>query len=294
MLANKTQSHVKKKTMMKRINSKLLLYHLYFTGFSLLILSGCNRTVSNKSDSDVTISDNVVVSASIDVTVSDEMSGEKSSADKEVSAGKEISTDGRITFSDGFYYESLSDSVKKRIRGISYQDNPDISYEDLRYLSIKYINFENTECEGELICHKAIAQDLVEIFYELYQASYPIERIELIDNYEGDDTQSMLADNTSCFNYRKVSGSSTLSQHAYGLAIDLNPFYNPYIKWSNGTVKVEPAGSEAYTDRTADFRAKISHEDLAYRLFTSHNFTWGGDWKRVKDYQHFEKDISQP
>lgn len=200
----------------------------------------------------------------------------------------------RVTYRDDFYYESLNDTIKAQITGVSYPADDStaaISYDTLRYVSVRYYNFHDVPQTGELICHKAIAQDLVEIFYELYEAHYPIEKITLIDAYGGDDELSMQDNNTSCFNYRdRPSGS--LSNHAYGLAIDLNPLYNPYVaKGADGSLTIAPAGGEDYVDREQPFEHKIDEEDLAYRLFTEHGFTWGGDWNSLKDYQHFEKEI---
>jgi len=200
----------------------------------------------------------------------------------------------RITYQEGFYYESLNDAVKSKITGISYPADDSgaaISYDTLRYVSVLYYDFNGESQRGELICHKAIAQDLAEIFYELYRERYPIERICLVDEYQGDDSLSMQDNNTSCFNYRALP-SGRLSNHAYGLAVDLNPFYNPFVTArKDGTVNITPTGSEAYADREQDFAYKIDKEDLAYRLFIEHGFTWGGSWRSSKDYQHFEKAI---
>lgn len=200
----------------------------------------------------------------------------------------------RVIWQDGFYYESLSDTVKKRITGISYpadDSSAAISYDTLRYVKVLYYDFDSKIQTGELICHKAIAQDLVEIFYELYEAHYPIGKIALIDDYQGDDELSMQDNNTSCFNYR-TRPSGSLSNHAYGLAVDLNPFYNPYVAVrDDGSLNIAPAGSESYADRDQVFDYKIDKDDLACRLFTEHGFTWGGSWRSVKDYQHFEKEI---
>lgn len=189
-----------------------------------------------------------------------------------------------------FYYEPLSDEIINKITGISYVENENITLEDLRYLHILHYDFDGEAVEGELICNKAIAQDLLEIFYELYLAEYRIEKVRLIDEYNGDDTASMEDNNTSCFNYRVVDGTTKLSKHAYGLAIDINPFYNPYVvPQSDGSTYISPKGSEAYTDRSADFAYKIDENDLCYKLFKEHGFTWGGDWNSCKDYQHFQK-----
>lgn len=213
---------------------------------------------------------------------------------------------------DSFCYEELTDEVKARITGISYpitEEEADslavpavnlvsdpatlqISYDDLRYLKILYYDFDGNVQEGELICNAFIAEDLKEIFYELYCNQYPIESIRLIDDYNGDDTASMEANNTSCFNYRVVDGTTSLSKHALGCAIDINPFYNPYVvfdKTGNGQDYISPKGSEIYADRSKDFAYKIDEQDLCYRLFKEHGFTWGGNWNSCKDYQHFQK-----
>ncbi len=201
----------------------------------------------------------------------------------------------RITYQPGFSYEPLDDTIKARITGISYPETGcTVPYEDLCYVRVTYLDFDGKEQDGELICNKEIAQDMVEIFYELYQNDYQIEEIRLIDEYDGDDTLSMMENNTSCFNYRVVDGTTSLSKHAYGLAIDINPFYNPYVVFNkNGTGEtyISPAGSEIYADRSQSFAYKIDESDLCYRLFKEHGFTWGGDWNSCKDYQHFQKAI---
>lgn len=201
----------------------------------------------------------------------------------------------RITYEEGFYYEPLTDEVKEKITGISYPENVcTVPYEDLNYVGLKYIDFKGQEQTGELICNKAIAQDMVEIFHELYRNEYRLESVHLIDEYDGDDTASMAENNTSCFNYRVVDGTASLSKHAYGLAIDVNPYYNPYVVFgrnSDGSDYISPPGSEIYADRSQSFAYKIDENDLCYRLFTEHGFTWGGNWNSTKDYQHFQKKI---
>lgn len=198
----------------------------------------------------------------------------------------------RTTYQPGFYYEPLNDDIKDKITGISYPENGcTIPYEDLNYVGLLYIDFNGEEQTGELICNKAIAPDMVEIFYELYQNDYRIERVRLIDEYNGDDTLSMMDNNTSCFNYRVVDGTTNLSKHALGCAIDINPFYNPYVvfnKDGSGETYISPKGSEPYTDRSLDFPYKIDENDLCYKLFIEHGFTWGGNWNSCKDYQHFQ------
>lgn len=201
----------------------------------------------------------------------------------------------RITYAEGFFYEPITPKIEERIRGISYpEDDSDIaiSLDELSYVSVLYNDFEGNVQNGELICNASIALDLVEIFEELYRNNYQFEEISLIDKYGGDDTLSMEHNNTSCFNYRIVDGTDNLSKHAYGLAIDINPYYNPYVvfnKDGSGETYISPKGSEAYADRSKDFPYKIDENDLCYKLFIEHGFTWGGNWNSMKDYQHFQK-----
>lgn len=200
----------------------------------------------------------------------------------------------RVTYKPDFYYEPLSENLIGYITGSSYpdDDSAEISLSELNYVHILHYNFEGEISEGELICNSAIAQDLVEIFYELYTAEYQLERVLLIDYYDADDTTSMMANNTSCFNYRNIDDTDKLSRHAFGLAIDVNPFYNPYIRFTkDGGQIISPESSEAYADRTQSFPYKIDADDLCCRLFLEHGFTWGGNWNSSKDYQHFQKII---
>lgn len=213
---------------------------------------------------------------------------------EETTPSPEPTEDPVLQIQKQFYFAPLTEEQKEYITGCSYPDTEEelaISYDDLRYLHIMHYDFEGNLAEGELICNNYIAQDLLEIFYELYLNEYQLERVTLIENYGGDDTLSMEDNNTSCFNYRVVDGTTNLSKHALGLAIDINPFYNPYVTYPGGKIRISPKGSEPYADRDADFPYKIDENDLCYKLFKEHGFTWGGDWNSMKDYQHFQKTI---
>lgn len=163
----------------------------------------------------------------------------------------------------------------------------------LRLLRLSHYDRNGNPQVGELVCNKSIANDLIEIFRELYKAKYRIERMETVDKYDGDDERSMTANNTSCYNYRPMTGSQKkLSKHALGLAIDINPLYNPYIHHRTGRIAPQ-AGKPYVTNRDKTKEpwpgAFIKKNDLIYRLFTQRGFTWGGNWRSCKDYQHFEK-----
>lgn len=238
---------------------------------------------SSKADEpDKHIAAEKVISKSVSVPTE----GEKQMSEPEI-----FYTD-RTIYQPDFYYEPLSNDIKKRITGLSYKEDCPIPYDDLRYVSVLYVNFKGNTSTGELICNKAIAQDLVEIFYELYQANYQIEQLRLIDEYSADDTLSMQDNNSSCFNYRTIAGTNKISMHGQGLAVDINPFFNPYVTYPNGQIQVAPQGAESYVDRSKPFAYKIDENDLCYRLFTEHGFSWGGSWNSCKDYQHFEKKIN--
>ena len=141
-----------------------------------------------------------------------------------------------------------------------------------------------------MVCHRRIAADLVAIFRQLYDAHYPIARMVLVDEYRADDETSMRANNTSCFCFRTVAGSRKVSAHAMGMAVDINPLYNPYVKRrANGRLFIQPANAEPYIHRERRFDYKIERGDLCHRLFLQHGFSWGGAWRSLKDYQHFEK-----
>ena len=195
-----------------------------------------------------------------------------------------------IVMSQTFSISAIPDSVFARMHGRSFPKGCTVARSDLRYLRLSYWDANGRELTGEMVCNRTIAADLVDIFRQLYKAHYPIERMQLIDDYEADDEQSMRANNTSCFCYRNVSDTKKLSRHAMGMAVDINPFYNPYVRQrANGQRVVQPATATPYADRRRTFPYKIDRNDLCYRLFIAHGFRWGGAWKHSKDYQHFEK-----
>lgn len=192
--------------------------------------------------------------------------------------------------SQAFSIDTIGSEVMARMVGQSYPAGCTMPVDDLRYLRLLHYDADGRVHQGELVCSKLIAADLLDIFSQLYKARYPIERMVLVDNYGADDERSMTANNTSCFCYRPIAGSKRLSKHSQGLAIDINPLYNPCVrKRSNGTTTVSPRAGRPYANRKHRGKYKLEKGDLCYRLFIEHGFTWGGNWRSVKDYQHFEK-----
>ena len=194
-----------------------------------------------------------------------------------------------LTFkADGFSVTTIDDTTFARMKGKTYKDNCTVPLSELRHVKVLYKNKAKQTLKGEIVCNKHIADDVAEIFYELYKANYPIERIRLMDDYNADDETAMRDNNTSSFNFRFSSHSTKVSKHGLGLAVDLNTLYNPFVLTVDGKLHVEPETALKYVDRSKNFDYKIDENDLAYKLFIQHGFEWGGHWKTRKDYQHFE------
>lgn len=196
-----------------------------------------------------------------------------------------------------FTAEEIPEEIALEMTGRSYQANDQIALSDLSYLRILYYDFSHEIIVGELVVNKGIAEDCQEIFLELFEAEYEIASMQRIDAYytEGDaqaaDVASINADNTSAFCYRTVAGSETLSNHALGYAIDINPLENPSIASSDGEEIYTDYAT--YADRSAHLSHMISEDDVCYQIFTAHGFSWGGSWGDRADYQHFEKVVDR-
>ncbi len=194
------------------------------------------------------------------------------------------------SYADDFYISEIPDDIFAKMQGKSYKEDCTVPREDLRYVHVRHMGFDGEVKDGELVVNKAIADDVLAIFEELYKADYPIEKVRLVDEYDADDEASMSDNNSSAFNFRFISHTTRISRHGLGMAVDINTRYNPYVKTVDGKLSIEPANGADYVDRSKDFPHKIDHEDLCYKLFKEHGFTWGGDWTHSKDYQHFERD----
>ena len=188
-----------------------------------------------------------------------------------------------------FTISEIPDTIFEIMQGRSYKADCTIPRSDLRYLIILHRNMDGQAVVGELVVNKEISADILDIMRELYELNYPIEQVRLVDYYEGDDELSMAANNSSAFNWRTQPGSSAkISKHATGMAIDINPLYNPYYRFPYVNETVSPGG-DLYMDRMWEFPFKIDEDDDCYRIFTEHGFKWGGSWNSLRDYQHFEK-----
>jgi len=188
----------------------------------------------------------------------------------------------------------ISTKVKSRmIKGNSWKKGCPVPLSKLRYLELGYIDFNGVSQQGELIVHEDVAEDVTKIFEALYFIGYPIKSMQLVSDYKGNDFQSIEADNTSAFNCRAITGNSKKwSNHAYGKAIDINPIENPYIsrKGTCSHIKSKPyLPNKRKQYNTLQIGPVLLENSQVVNTFKDFGWKWGGDWRTIKDYQHFEK-----
>ena len=243
-----------------------------------------DTSISDTSISDTSISDTSISDTSIsDTSVADTNPPDTSTSEAD------ILNQTCENNKEQFYISEIPDDIFEKMQGKSYKVDCTLPRENLRYIHVLHVGFDNQVHEGELVVNKDIADDVLEIFKELYESGYQIEKVRLVDEYDADDEASMSDNNSSAFNFRFISHTTKISKHGMGMAVDINTLYNPYVKTVDGELSIEPANAADYVDRSKDFSHKIDHDDLCYKLFTEHGFEWGGDWTHSKDYQHFEK-----
>lgn len=169
----------------------------------------------------------------------------------------------------------------------SWHSGCPVGLDDLRLIKMTYWGMDHKPHNGEMVVNARVAGKIVSVFHKLYDQRYPIRRMELVDKYKGSDFQSIEADNTSAFNCRNATGSSNWSQHAYGLAVDLNTCENPYVH-SNG--HIEHPRCVKYGDRKRKDPGVIHAGDKVVRAFRSIGWGWGGSWGGPWDFQHFSSN----
>ncbi len=173
-------------------------------------------------------------------------------------------------------------TFEESIEGISI---PPSIVNNLVLVDVFYYSFDGNLHKGQLLINKDVKQDILEIFEFIKESRFPIKKVIPIVKYDWSDELSLADNNTTAFNYRFVSGTRIVSNHAYGYAIDINPMQNPYIRRN----KVLPEGAVYDPDAPGT----ITRDSQLVKEFKLRGWSWGGDWKSVKDYQHFEKRIGK-
>jgi hypothetical protein len=178
---------------------------------------------------------------------------------------------------------AIPDDVFDRMRGKSWRDDPRCPpRDDLAYLELDHRTLDGGDARGELVVSRRIAEPALALFRRLHAVGFPVARMQLIDDFGGDDNRSMDADNSSGFCFRVVDGTELLSQHAFGMAIDINPVENPWVR----THKFVPAAGAPFLDRIDLRTGMIVRPGPVTRIFDELGWEWGGDWRHASDYHH--------
>lgn len=185
--------------------------------------------------------------------------------------------------------ELVPPAMQERMRGVTWhEDLPCPGLVDLRLLTLLYVDFDGVENRGQLVTSALLADEVVTIFSKLWDVRFPIHSIRPMTEFGGDDGLSMAANNSSCFNARRIVGTTRLSAHSYGAAIDINPVQNPVIR--DGEVR--PEAGAAYLDRTQMRPGMILEGGPALDIFLDAGWLWGGHWENPLDYHHFYRPDS--
>ena len=179
---------------------------------------------------------------------------------------------------------ALGPAGQRYITGRSWRPRCPIARSDLRVVMVRYVDFTGEEREGPLIIHRLHARRIARVMDRLSAARFPIAQILPVDEYDADDDRSTAANNTSAFNCRAAYATKNWSQHAFGAAVDINPLQNPYVR-ANATV-LDPA-AQSFMDRSQSAPGLIMQNDVVVKSFAAIGWGWGGDWRTIKDYQHF-------
>jgi hypothetical protein len=203
-----------------------------------------------------------------------------------VKAGSTAASIGSTAAAAATFHGSIAtgwDAVRARVR-YSWRRGCPVGPVELRLLRVDHRGLDGRVHRGELIVHRDHARRILGVLKQLFQARYPIQRLRPVDAYRADDDRSMAANNTSGFNCRRVSGSSSWSKHAFGRAIDLNPLRNPYVTRGG---RVSPPAGRPYANRARQAAGMIHAGDAVVRAFAAAGWHWGGSWSGSRDYQHF-------
>jgi hypothetical protein len=167
----------------------------------------------------------------------------------------------------------------------TWQPGCPVGRADLAWIRMTYWGFDAARHSGEMLVNGAVAGDVVKVFRALYRARFPIEAMAIATPADLDALPTGDGNVTGSFACRPVRGGTTYSQHAYGLAIDVDPFQNPYHR---GDV-VLPELASAYLDRDWLRPGMITPTGPVVAAFASIGWGWGGNYSSLKDYQHFSQ-----
>jgi hypothetical protein len=166
----------------------------------------------------------------------------------------------------------------------TYNETCPVTLEELRYVQVSHWGFDSLHHTGELLVHAEHTDDVVRVFSALHEARFPIEEMRITEAHELDAHPTGDGNNTGAFVCRESRAADpTWSEHAYGRAVDINPFHNPYVRGD----MVIPELASTYVDRADDRPGMIQPDGPVVAAFRDIGWPWGGDWTSSKDYMHF-------
>jgi D-alanyl-D-alanine carboxypeptidase len=184
---------------------------------------------------------------------------------------------------DGRFTATVTQVPDDVVARSSWQPACPVGLNELRYVTVVFWGFDDGAHTGELLVNAAVADPMVEVFRRLFDARFPIEEMRIIRTEEIDAHPTGDGNTTTSFVCRPAVGSGNWSRHAYGLAVDINPFHNPYIKGD----LVLPELASAYLDRDSVRPGMIVEGDPVTAAFGDLGWGWGGRWRSLLDYMHF-------
>jgi peptidoglycan LD-endopeptidase CwlK len=176
----------------------------------------------------------------------------------------------------------ITDSSMSFSEAIEGTTAPEEIIDSLSLVDILYYSFDGKKHQGQIIVNSSLEDDVYEIFALIAEMKFPIGKVIPIVAYQWDDQNSMADNNSSSFNFRVIEGTTKLSLHSFGRAVDINPVQNPVI-YPQGVIA--PAGAKYAPAKAGAFTAK----NPVVQAFLQRGWHWGGNFDQPKDYHHFEK-----
>lgn len=182
----------------------------------------------------------------------------------------------------------LPTAIRRELRGGTWRPGCPVPLGDLALLRFNHIGFDGEIHRGRLVINRSVASDVLDVFRTLFEAGFPLERVDLARPFRPNADPNTRRNVTAGFNCRPVitpeGPGTTFSQHAYGLAVDVNPLQNPYVA-ADGSVRNRFA--RPYVDRAQDLPGMIHEGDVVVRAFARIGWSWGGRWTGARDHMHF-------
>jgi hypothetical protein len=181
--------------------------------------------------------------------------------------------------------DRLSPKERRWMKGETWHPGCPVPMRKLRLLTVNYLDFDNETADGRVVVHRRVAKKVLGVFEAMFVAGFQMERVDATELYPPEQRPDKARNVTAAFNCRFIAGTTTWSQHAFGLAIDINPVQNPWV--DDG--RVVPRAGKGYVDRSLDLPGMIHRGDAVVDAFKGIGWGWGGDWQTKKDYMHFSQ-----